>query len=892
MINPGGNFTNKSQEAILMAQEIARENNQPQIDTIHLLAALLIQEDSIVFKSLEDLEVDIRDLRARTDATIRSIPPANSKGIAGQFYLTQDMAKVLEFAKDESIKLNDEFISVEHLFLAFFKIDCKAKLVLKSIDIILKEKDNAGVSKLDYMIVMQTIMRLRAGSNITDPEPETKIKVIEKYSRNLTDLAKSGKLDPLIGREDELRRVIQILSRRTKNNPVLVGEPGVGKTAIVEGLAQKIVKGDVPESLKDKELLELDLGAMVAGTKYRGEFESRVKALLKEIKQAGDKYLLFIDEVHTVVGAGAAEGSIDAANLLKPALARGQLKAIGATTLKEYQKYIEKDSALERRFQPVYVKQPSIEDTISILRGLKEKYELHHGVKIKDSAIVAAANLSARYIADRFLPDKAVDLVDEAASKLRLELESEPMDVDSYKKEVQRLEIEKEALKREDETKSKKRIAEIDKIISEKRLKNNDLEKSWKQERELIKDIKDIKNKIENLNFMSEKAQIELDYQTVAEIKYGKIPEAQKELKDKEERLVKIRKKGGFLKEVVEEEDIAKVISEWTGIPITKLIEEESDKLSKLEDILHKRIVDQSNAIKAIANAIRRSRAGIADEDRPIGSFIFLGPTGVGKTETVRALAEVLFNDEKAIVRLDMSEYMEKYSVSKIIGSPPGYVGYEEGGQLTEQIRRRPYSIVLLDEIEKAHGDVFNILLQVLEDGRLTDAKGRVVSFKNTIIIMTSNIGSDIISDSGEFGFKSNENREENANTKDKIISALKDYFRPEFLNRIDEIVVFNHLSKDDIAKIVDLELSKVSKRLNNKDIQLTISPSAKKLLIEKGFDTAFGARPLKRSIQSLVLNPLAQRIVSGEIKSGKLQIDSDGKKIIFKETKENFKKK
>lgn len=885
MINPGGNFTNKSQEAILMAQEIARENHQPQIDTIHLLASLLIQEDSIIFKMLEDLDVDIRDLRARIDATIKSIHPASGKSMAGQFYLTQDMAKALELAREESLRMNDEFISVEHLLLAFLKMDCKAKTVLKSIDIILKEEEKQGVAKLDYMIAMQAIMRLRAGSNITDPEPETKIKVIEKYSRNLTDLAKSGKLDPLIGREDELRRVIQILSRRTKNNPILVGEPGVGKTAIVEGLAQKIIKGDVPESLKDKELLELDLGAMVAGTKYRGEFESRVKALLKEIKQAGDKYLLFIDEVHTVVGAGAAEGSIDAANLLKPALARGQLKAIGATTLKEYQKYIEKDAALERRFQPVYVKQPSIEDTISILRGLKEKYELHHGVKIKDSAIVAAANLSARYIADRFLPDKAVDLIDEAASKLRLELESEPMDVDSYKKEVQRLEIEKEALKREDELKAKKRITEIDKIISEKRLKNNDLEKSWKQERELIKEIKDIKNKIENLNFMSDKAQIDLDYQTVAEIKYGKIPEAEKELKDKEEKLIKIRKKGGFLKEVVEEEDIAKVISEWTGIPITKLIEEESDKLSKLEDVLHKRIVDQNNAIKAIANAIRRSRAGIADEDRPIGSFIFLGPTGVGKTETVRALAEVLFNDEKAIVRLDMSEYMEKYSVSKIIGSPPGYVGYDEGGQLTEQIRRRPYSIVLLDEIEKAHPDVFNILLQVLEDGRLTDAKGRVVSFKNTIIIMTSNIGSDIISESGEFGFKSND-REENANTKDKIVNALKDYFRPEFLNRIDEIVVFNHLKKEDIAKIVDLELGKVSKRLKKKDIELNISASAKKLLIEKGYDTAFGARPLKRAIQSLVLNPLAVKIVSGEVKSGKLQIDSDGKKIVFKEEK------
>ncbi|HNZ83870.1 MAG TPA: AAA family ATPase [Candidatus Pacearchaeota archaeon] len=892
MINPGGNFTNKSQEAILMAQEIARENQQPQIDTIHLLAALLIQEDSIVFRVLEDFEIDIKDLRIRVDAAIRSIPPQSGKNMANQFYLTQDMAKVLEFARDEAMKMNDEFISVEHLFLAFFKIDCKAKTILKSIDIILKDKNQESISKLDYLIALQAISKLRAGSNITDPEPESKIRVLEKYSRNLTDLAKSGKLDPLIGREDELRRVIQILSRRTKNNPVLVGEPGVGKTAIVEGLAQKIVKGDVPESLKDKELLELDLGAMVAGTKYRGEFESRVKALLKEIKQAGDRYLLFIDELHTVVGAGAAEGSIDAANLLKPALARGQLRAIGATTLKEYQKYIEKDTALERRFQPVYVKQPSVEDTVSILRGLREKYELHHGVKIKDSAIVAAANLSARYISDRFLPDKAVDVIDEAASKLRLELESEPMEVDNFKKDIQRLEIEKEALKREDDVKSKKRISEIDKIIQEKRLKNNDLEKNWKQERELIKEIKDIKNKIDELNFHSEKAQIDLDYQTVAEIKYGKIPEARKQLAEKEDKLSKIRKRGGFLKEIVDEEDVARVISEWTGIPLTKLIEEESKKLENLEDILHKRIVDQSAAIKAIANAIRRSRAGISEEDKPIGSFIFLGPTGVGKTETVRALAEVLFNDEKAIVRLDMSEYMEKYAVSKIIGSPPGYVGYDEGGQLTEQIRRRPYSILLLDEIEKAHPDVFNILLQVLEDGRLTDAKGRVVSFKNTIIIMTSNIGSDIISETGNFGFISKDAKE-NANTKDKIIGALKDYFRPEFLNRIDEIVIFNHLSKEDISKIVDLEMKKVSKRLKTKDIEISLTLSAKKFLIEKGFDINYGARPLKRTIQTMVLDPLAIKIVSGGINQGdKIIIDSDGKRIIFTEQKNKPKKK
>ncbi len=884
MINPGGNFTNKSQEAILTAQELARANNQAQIDTVHLLYALVLQGEGIVVKTLQRLKIDIEDLKIKIEGAIRGISIAASPKGAPQFYLTQDLARVMEYARDEAAKMEDEFISVEHFFLSFFKIECRARNVLMSAKTI--DQKDEPIGELDYFKVLNVIKQLRGGMHITDPEPESKMQVIEKYSRNLTHLASMGKLDPLIGREDELRRVIQILSRRTKNNPVLVGEPGVGKTAIIEGLAQKITKGDVPESLKNKEVLELDLGSLVAGTKYRGEFESRIKALIKEIMQARDKFILFIDELHTVVGAGAAEGSIDAANLLKPALARGQLHTIGATTLKEYQKYIEQDAALERRFQPVYVNEPSIEDTISILRGIKEKYELHHGVKIKDAAIVAAANLSARYINDRFLPDKAVDVVDEAASKLRLALESEPLEVDKFKKEIQRLEIEKEALKKESDKKSKDRVAVIEKILKEKQEKNNNLEKKWKEERNLTQQIKEFKSKIEELNFESEKAQRETDFGRVAEIKYGLIPTIVKQIREKESKLDRMRKNANLLKEEVEKEDVAAVIAQWTGIPVTKLIQEEVSKLEKLEDMLHLRIVDQKDAIKAIANAIRRSRAGISDEHKPIGSFLFLGPTGVGKTETAKALAEILFNDEKSIVRLDMSEYMEKHTVSKIIGSPPGYVGYEEGGQLTEKIRRRPYSILLLDEIEKAHPDVSNILLQILEDGRLTDAKGRVVSFQNTIIIMTSNIGSEYIFQEGQLGFTSNDENQ-NLSIRDKVLDALKEHFRPEFLNRVDEIVIFNYLGKKEIGQIVDLEIKKVAQRLKEKEIHIEVSPKAKELLIEKGFDPNMGARPLKRVIQSLILNPLALQLVSGQVAEGsKILIDVSKGEISMKATK------
>lgn len=884
MINPGGNFTNKSQEAILTAQELARANNQAQIDTVHLLYALVLQGEGIVVKTLQRLKIDIEDLKIKIEGAIRGISIAASPKGAPQFYLTQDLARVMEYARDEAAKMEDEFISVEHFFLSFFKIECRARNVLMSAKIV--DQKDEPIGELDYFKVLNVIKQLRGGMHITDPEPESKMQVIEKYSRNLTHLASMGKLDPLIGREDELRRVIQILSRRTKNNPVLVGEPGVGKTAIIEGLAQKITKGDVPESLKNKEVLELDLGSLVAGTKYRGEFESRIKALIKEIMQARDKFILFIDELHTVVGAGAAEGSIDAANLLKPALARGQLHTIGATTLKEYQKYIEQDAALERRFQPVYVNEPSIEDTISILRGIKEKYELHHGVKIKDAAIVAAANLSARYINDRFLPDKAVDVIDEAASKLRLALESEPLEVDKFKKEIQRLEIEKEALKKESDKKSKDRVIVIGKILKEKQEKNNNIEKKWKEERNLTQQIKEFKSKIEELNFESEKAQRETDFGRVAEIKYGLIPTIVKQIREKESKLDRMRKNANLLKEEVEKEDVAAVIAQWTGIPVTKLIQEEVSKLEKLEDMLHLRIVDQKDAIKAIANAIRRSRAGISDEHKPIGSFLFLGPTGVGKTETAKALAEILFSDEKSIVRLDMSEYMEKHTVSKIIGSPPGYVGYEEGGQLTEKIRRRPYSILLLDEIEKAHPDVSNILLQILEDGRLTDAKGRVVSFQNTIIIMTSNIGSEYIFQEGQLGFTSNDENQ-NLSIRDKVLDALKEHFRPEFLNRVDEIVIFNYLGKKEIGQIVDLEIKKVAQRLKEKEIHIEVSPKAKELLIEKGFDPNMGARPLKRVIQSLILNPLALQLVSGQIAEGsKILIDVSKGEISMKATK------
>ena len=877
-----GNFTHKAQEVILQAQNAAQERNQQQIDALHLLYALLSQEGSVVLNLLQRLGADIDGLKKKIKAALDRIPVIATPQVLGQLYLTQDMARVLEGARQEAVKMGDEYISVEHLFLALLNTGTKAKEILDKTNFL---QPGGAVSslefgKLDYETTLKTLVQIRGGQRITDPEPESKYQVIEKYARNLTQLARQGKLDPVIGRENEIRRLMQVLSRRTKNNPVLIGEAGVGKTAVAEGLAQRIVSGKVPESLKDKEIIALDLGALVAGTKYRGEFEDRVKAFLKEFNRASGRYILFIDELHTLVGAGAAEGAIDASNLLKPALARGELRAIGATTLKEYQKYIEKDPALERRFQPIYVSEPSIEDTVAILRGIKGKYELHHGVAIKDSALIAAAELAARYITDRFLPDKAVDLMDEAMSSLRLEIESEPAELEQLKNEIQKLEIEKQTLKKDE-----KRQRVISRQLADLKEKAKEIEAKWQTEREVITKIKNFKKEIEDARFEAERAQADADLQKVAELKYGKIPTLLKGLKATERKLARFQKSRPILKEEVSEEEVAMVVSRWTGIPVTRLLEEEVKKLEKMEDIISRRVIGQREAVGAISSAIRRARAGISEENRPLGSFIFLGPTGVGKTETAKVLSEFLFNDETALIRLDMSEYMEKHTVSKMIGSPPGYVGYEEGGQLTDKIRRRPYSVVLLDEIEKAHPDVFNILLQILEDGRLTDAKGRTASFKNAILIMTSNVGSDIIAKEASLGFiggdKEAEGRE---NLKEKVMAALKENFRPEFLNRVDEIIIFNYLGKLEIEKIVDLQLANVAERLKQKGIEIRVTEKAKEFLAEKGFDQNLGARPLKRVIQKTVLDPLALKIVSGELKEkGSVIVDLQDDKIIFK---------
>ena len=879
----GPNFTFRAQSALRQAQSIAEQKGQQQIDALHLLYALLSQEESIVLSLLSKLGIDIADLKEKTKRALGKIPTIYAPQAFGQFYLTQDMAKVLDWAQKEAMKMGDEFVSVEHLFLGLLATTTRAKEILEKAKYLAPfSVSTLEVAPLDYQTVLKALKDIRGGRRITDPVPETKYQVVQKYAVNLTQLAKLGKLDPVIGRETEIRRLMQVLSRRKKNNPVLIGGAGVGKTAIVEGLAQKIIKGDVPESLKEKEIISLDLGALIAGTRYRGEFESRIKALLKEIKRAAGKYILFIDELHALVGAGAAEGgAMDASTLLKPALARGELRAIGATTLKDYQKYIERDPALERRFQQIYVREPSIEQTIAILRGLREKYELHHGVKITDEAIKAAAELAARYISDRFLPDKAVDLMDEAASALRLEIESEPEELEELRAQIQKLELEKQTSKGEKGL--KERAKAIRRSLADLKEKYKELESKWKAEKELIQKIRDLKGRVENLNFQIEMHQRQGNLQKLAEIKYGQIPETLKEIKKTERKLAQLQKGRKLLKEEVEAEDVAEVVSRWTGIPVTRLIEKEAQKLKRMEEILSKRVVGQKEAIKAIANAIRRSRAGISEENRPLGSFMFLGPTGVGKTELARALAEFLFNDENALIRLDMSEYMEKHTVSKIIGSPPGYVGYEEGGQLTEKIRRRPYSVVLLDEIEKAHPEVFNILLQILEDGRLTDAKGRVASFKNAILIMTSNVGSEFITRMGPIGFLSEKEREKRQSLKEKVKEALKEKFRPEFLNRIDEIIVFNYLGKAEIRKIVDLELSKVIERLQKKGIKIKFAKSAKELLAQKGFDPNLGARPLKRVIQKLVLDPLALKIVVGEVEEGEqVRVLAKEGKIIF----------
>lgn len=882
-MNNISNFTHKAQEALINAQSLASERNQQQIDALHLLLALISQEQSVVLTLLEKIGVDIEDLKQKVKQMLNKMPIISTPQVLGnQFYLTQDLAKVLDKARQEAINMSDEFISVEHLFLSLLVVDTKAKEILDKTTCMYSDNGGAAileVGKLNYETILKQLSQIRGGQRITDQEPESKYQVIEKYARNLNQLARQGKLDPVIGRENEIKRVMQVLSRRTKNNPVLIGEAGVGKTAIAEGLAQKIVKNDVPESLKDKEIIAMDLGAMIAGTKFRGEFEERIKSFLREINHASDKYILFIDELHTLVGAGSAEGAIDASNLLKPALARGELRAIGATTLKEYQKYLEKDPALERRFQPILVQEPSIEDTIAILRGIKEKYELHHGVKIKDSALVSCVQLSDRYINDRFLPDKAIDLMDEAMSCLRLEMESEPSELEELKKEIQKLEIENQYNPPVSQVRKKALLRQI----ADLQEKMKSIESKWNFEKEIIAKIKNLKKELEASRFELEKEQIKANLQKVAELKYGKIPNLLKELNMAEKKLTKIQRNHQILREEVTEEDIANIVSKWTGIPLTRLLQEEAEKLEKMEDIMCRRVIGQKEAIIAISNAIRRSRAGISEENRPLGSFMFLGPTGVGKTETARALAEFLFNDENALIRLDMSEYMEKHTVSKMIGAPPGYVGYEESGQLTEKIRRKPYAVILFDEIEKAHSEVFNILLQILEDGRLTDSKGRTVSFKNSILIMTSNVGSEYISQIGQLGFSTNKEKKEEIDLKEKTLNALKENFRPEFLNRIDEILIFNYLQKSDIKKIVDLELQKVQNRLKAKKIQIRITNSARDFLVEKGFDRNLGARPLKRVIQKEILDPLAFKIVSGEIKENKkITIDFKNEKLSF----------